>query len=140
MAGDRTDKLVLPDYLGARARQVLKYIGVYYKDELALLSVRRLMRIKGCGLKTANQIIRFRDEVIEPRIDAMLVVAKKLDAGEIAEVTNAIAAAVELAKSTKHAAKDSGYRNATYTAVSKKKLFVLKRALRNIDPKILGAE
>jgi len=52
----------------------------------------------------------------------------------------AIATAVELAKSTKHAARDTGYRNATYTAVSKKKLFAMKRALRLLDPKIFGNE
>lgn len=60
--------------------------------------------------------------------------------GEKIPSSDAIGAAVELAKSTKHAAKDSGYRNDKYMAVSKMKMFALKRALRNIDPKILGSE
>ncbi len=140
MAGNRTDKLVMPDYLGERARQALKKIGADTAEVLAVLTVRRLMMIKGCGRKSANQIIKFRDETCGPKIEVEVTLAEKLEADGFAEVAGAIAAAVELAKSAKHAAKDSGYRNAKYMAVSKKKFNALKRALRKIDPKILGAE
>jgi len=59
---------------------------------------------------------------------------------DVAVLNRAVHAAVVLAKSEKAARKKCGLRSREFAAVSKPKLHALKRALRKVAPRILGAE